>query len=254
MESLREKRIVLTRADGQSAELALMLRAAGADPIIYPTIQIAPLADYSALDAVLQGLNRYAWIVFTSPHAAKVVLERTTLLAHDDRLLSGTKIAAAGTQTLAELHRFDLPIMLAHDDYQPGKFAHAILAQNISRSHLLLPRVETDRVLLRQLLLEGGAFVHEIAVYRAIIASPDVRARLQFRQGFHAILFTSSITVRNLFTLHGEDVSLRVSDAKVVCIGPLTAQTAHDHGLHVDAISPSPTARGLFETLQNLFL
>ncbi len=41
LDPLTGKRVVVTRAEGQSVQLVAMLREAGAVPIVFPTISIA---------------------------------------------------------------------------------------------------------------------------------------------------------------------------------------------------------------------
>src|SRR6266849_3396034 len=53
---LAAKRVVITRAESQSATLAAALRSQGAQVVSLPLIQILPPLDYAPLDSALRGL------------------------------------------------------------------------------------------------------------------------------------------------------------------------------------------------------
>ena len=54
--------------------------------------------------------------------------------------------------------------------------------------------------------------------------------------------FTSSSTVRNFVSLFPqEDVRTLIGSARIGCIGPITAETAREHGLEVAVLPTSYT-------------
>src|SRR6266705_3174183 len=70
---LSGRRIVVTRAREQAAELVDALTKLGAQVIAAPTIRIEPLTDLGALRAALADLSRYDWIAFPSQNTVDVV-------------------------------------------------------------------------------------------------------------------------------------------------------------------------------------
>jgi len=60
-----------------------------------------------------------------------------------------------------------------------------------------------------------------------------------------AIAFTSSSTVRN----YVDAVGVEHVPPVVACIGPVTAQTAEELGLHVDVVAETATVDGLVDAL-----
>ena len=83
------ERIVITRAKAQSAELWQRLHQLGADVIEIPVIEIAPLADYSALDEAIAQLETYEWVVFTSANTVDYFLQRLRACNRDWRAIRG---------------------------------------------------------------------------------------------------------------------------------------------------------------------
>ncbi len=67
--------VVVTRAEASDGPLSSQLRSLGARVLLWPTIEVAPSDDH-ALEAALEHIADFDWIVFTSRQAAPPVLER----------------------------------------------------------------------------------------------------------------------------------------------------------------------------------
>ena len=68
MNGLQGKAIVVTRAPHQADALALLLAEAGAMPMFYPCVDIAPPDDSVPFDAALRAVSagEFAWLALTS--------------------------------------------------------------------------------------------------------------------------------------------------------------------------------------------
>src|SRR5688500_11076439 len=97
---LEGKRIVVTRPVYQAAELETALRECGAEPILYPCIEIAPPEDTSKLDGALRDAasGYYHWLVLTNANAVVILKQRTE--ASGISLPRHLKIAAIGPATV----------------------------------------------------------------------------------------------------------------------------------------------------------
>src|SRR5437016_14341165 len=73
---LQGRRIVVTRAREQAAELVRALEARGAEAVLAPVIRIQPLENLGALRAALTGLSAYRWLGFTSQKPGNIVFDR----------------------------------------------------------------------------------------------------------------------------------------------------------------------------------
>lgn len=250
---LTGRQVVATRAEGQAAEFIALLREAGAVPIIFPTIEIVPLEDYMELDAVLGRLHDYDWAIFTSINGVKSVMARMNVLGKSPTDFNVCNIVAVGATTEAVIREYGINIALRPDEY----VAEAIMAGLAERGPIagkrfLLLRVDTARAVLRDQLIVAGGLVVEVAVYRTAIGKPDAAAFAELRKGADVITFTSSSTVRNFFTLLGDEALTIANKAQIACIGPITAQTAREHGLHVDVVATDYTISGLMRALTDL--
>ncbi|MDD4092147.1 MAG: uroporphyrinogen-III C-methyltransferase, partial [Smithellaceae bacterium] len=79
--------VVITRPERQADDLAKLLAVEGARPIAFPTIAIEPPSDWSELDAALNELESYQWIIFTSANGVHFFFERLRQTGGDVRSL-----------------------------------------------------------------------------------------------------------------------------------------------------------------------
>ena len=94
------KTVMLTRAPAQSVEMAGRLEKLGASVIYCPTIQIVEPTSWEALDAAINRLNHYDWLIFTSANGAEFFFRRLAEKRSDGlSALSSLRICAVGPAT-----------------------------------------------------------------------------------------------------------------------------------------------------------
>ncbi|MEQ9067892.1 MAG: uroporphyrinogen-III C-methyltransferase, partial [Gimesia chilikensis] len=86
-------RIGITRAEEQSEPEIKRALELGAQPVLLPTIEIGPPADWEPVDAAIAGLDEYQWLVFTSANGVNYFLNRLWETGYDARKLAQLKIA-----------------------------------------------------------------------------------------------------------------------------------------------------------------
>ena len=248
---LSGKRIVVTRTRKQAGALTSQLRALGADVIELPTIRIEPPTDLREFGQLVQDAHIYDWIVFTSPNGVDAFFEMFFKLYDDAREIGGAKIAAIGPATAQRVRDFHL-----HVDLQPEVFvAEAVVRefkkQGVENLRILIARAEKARDVLPRELSKLGAIVDEAFAYRTVPETRDITgARQRFlEEGADLITFTSSSTVENFLAL-----SLAwPKGMRVASIGPITSQTARDHGLKIDIEARRHDIGGLVEAIRSFF-
>lgn len=251
---LAGKRVVVTRGEGQSVQFVALLRESGAVPIVFPTINIVPLHDTSELDTALQNLDRYDWAIFTSVNGVKNVLARMQALGISSEAFARCKVAAVGPATEALIRQQGIEVALRPAEYVAEEIMTGLTQDGpIAGKRFLLLRVDVARAVLRDQLVAAGAAVDEVHVYRTAIGEPDAAAYKELRAGVDIITFTSSSTVKNFFTLLGDEAKTIADRATIACIGPITAQTAREMGLNVEIVAADYTVSGLMEALEQYF-
>ncbi|MCJ7511711.1 MAG: uroporphyrinogen-III synthase [Anaerolineales bacterium] len=261
MPSLAGKRVVVTRERSQAGEMAIRLAEAGAVPIVFPTIEIAPMADLGRLDHALHHLDSYDWVVFTSQNGVRIFWERWSRLASsaDSSLVfpPDVRVAAIGPGTAAAIRERGGRVDLVPNEYIAEALVEGLQPRQGLR--VLLPRAESAREALVDGLVALGARVEEIPTYRTLPAAPDRKALAELARGVDAITFTSSSTVRNFVELVGRVRSpdrsrgFPLGSAVIACLGPITASTATSLGLPVDVTAEEYTIDGLVRALEKHF-
>jgi len=266
MKALAGKRIVVTRPRAQAAALSGLLAERGAEPILFPTIEIAPMDDHAELDGAIRRLDQFAWLVFTSVNGVDAFWARLNLIGAT--LSPDLRVAAIGPATAQALEKRAI-----QPAFVPGEYVGEAVAaglDDVAGRRVLLPRADIAREALAVELGQRGAIVHEIAAYRTLPAVPDADGLHELRRGVDAVTFTSSSTVQNFVALlsggpqYVDTAAIRrmgrdgvpmssLGRAASACIGPITAQTAREAGLPVDVIAVEYTTGGLVDALEAYF-
>jgi uroporphyrinogen III methyltransferase / synthase len=243
--SLAGRRVLVTRPRDQAEALARALAARGARAVLFPTIEVRPVADLSRLDRAIDTLSTYDWITFPSPNAVDVVFDR--LLARRVPLPPRLRIAAVGPGTAQALEARG-----ARVDFIPSEFLGQQLGRELTPVHgqrVLLPRAARGRDELAIELARRGASVDEVVVYDTLPASVDPRDLVELERGVDVATFTSPSTVENFFALLGARAVAVLGGASVACIGPVTASAARAFGLTVHLEPAEHSIPGLVAAL-----
>ena len=247
------KKVLVTRSRSQASRLCTLLEQSGANAIELPTIEIGPLEDFSELDATLEKITSYNWVIFASSNAVESVFERLELQGKDARAMAGTTIGAIGPATAQALAKRGIAA-----DFVPSRPVSEAVVQELSSRDwkgvsVLLPSVDIGRDELEKGLAGMGATVNRLAAYRNVpVKGVGDLAKNAFHDGVDVVTFTSSSTVRNLVDmLDGDRSALEASF--IACIGPVTAATCRELGLRVDLEATEHTVEGLVDALANHF-
>lgn len=246
---LAGKRILITRPREQAADLEQRLRELGAIPLAFPTIRIvAPTDHYAALDAALRQLSTFDWAVFTSVNGVHHVWQRLQALDLDAQAFASVRVAAIGPATAQALVVRGVQVAAMPDRYVAEALLDVI--PNPAGQRFLLPRADLARETLRTGLRAAGADVIEVPAYHTARHEPTPEALAALDAGVDILTFTSSSTVRHFVDQVGQERARALSaQALVVAIGPITANTADELGLDIDAVAVEYTVAGLVDAL-----
>ena len=247
MNALESRRVVVTRPAAQSGEICGLLEAAGAVPVLVPTITIAPPFSFEPLDRALRSAAEYDWLVFTSANGARSVLQRTTTLGLDLGRVANLRLAAVGPATRAVLSDAGLTVAAMPSDHRSDQIPESL--GDVDGVRILLPRSDLADDTLPGLLRDMGAGVDAVAAYRTTTQPMTPAGLAAFELGVDAITFTSPSTVRGLLEGLGSARSRLVDDAVVASVGPVTSKAARKLGLRVDVEASESTSRGLVDAL-----
>jgi uroporphyrinogen-III synthase len=229
---LAGKRILITRARHQAGRLAEALEAQGAEVLRLPTIEIIPPETYSHLDAVLEVISGFDWLIVTSANGAAALAERMQFLRIHPHRLQHLQVAAIGPATAVAVGHIGLKVCAMPEEYV-AEAVVAMLKERVSGQRVLLARAAVARDVIPEQLRKCGADIHVVEVYRTVIPADSIElVRTLFGEGKplpDAVTFTSSSTVINFFALLAAAKVERPQGLRAVSIGPVTTRTLHQH-------------------------
>lgn len=244
--------VVVTRMKEQAAALSGPLRAAGAEVIEAPTIELADVEDPAAVDRALRGLSGYAWIVFTSANGVDGLFKRLPPLNLDARALAGVKVAAIGSATAQRLVEYGIRPDLMPKEAVGGSMAQALIRAGVKGRRILLPRADIAREQLPASLREAGAWCDDLPVYRTVCPRSlpaNFLDRLEAGQ-ISWITLTSPSSFANLLKLLGEPRREAFRRVKLASIGPVTTNAVRQAGYEVACEADPHDVPGLLTALR----
>ncbi len=252
------KRVLVTRAREQATSTESLLREAGAEPVVVPTIVLGAPDDPAPLARAVEELRAgaYAWVAFTSANGVERTWEAIAKAGGDARALGASRLAAIGPATAAALERHGLRADVQAKEFKGEGLAEEMLAAmgaaGTPPGRVLVARAAKAREVLPEALRAAGWRVDVVAAYQT---RPPERATVEslvaeLEAGrIDVVTFTSSSTVDNLCELLGPDAVRLLARPHIASIGPVTTGTARARGLRVDVTASHYTLPGLVQDL-----
>jgi uroporphyrinogen-III synthase len=229
---LAGKRVLVTRAPHQAGRVAEALEALGAEVLRLPTVEIVPPETYAHLDAVLEVISGFDWLIVTSANGAAALADRLRFLKIPSDRLKHLQVAAIGPATAVAIGRIGLKVSAMPEEYV-AEAVVAMLRERVAGRRVLLARAAVARDVIPERLRQCGADIHVVETYRTIIPSDSIcKVRNLFAEGMplpDAVTFTSSSTVNNFFSLLAAAQMELPHGLQAVSIGPVTTRTLRQH-------------------------
>jgi uroporphyrinogen-III synthase len=255
--ALTGKRIVVTRAPDQAAELIRALESRGATVLALPTVSFAPPEDAKDFDAALARLAEFDWTLFTSPNAVRFFCRRWRELGNDSATLGSLRgrVAAVGTATAQAAEAEEMRV-----DYiaqtQTGESLGFELRDSMSGKKVLLPRSDRVDDRLPSALCEAGALVSEVVAYRTLCPQTlDKQILTQIRSAqVDAIVFASASAFQNTATFIPVAELVALSErVRFATIGPSTTRALQEAGVRVAIESNDASSAGLVDAIDKYY-
>lgn len=245
------RRIGITRALEQAESSVRQAIELGAEPVLLPMIQILPPQSWDEVDADLENLNSYDWLVFTSANGVRSLLGRLWERGGDARRLGNVRIAAIGPATADALAEFRLRADLVPTSYRAEALADE-LVPHVAGKNVLWARASRGRDVLPDALRTAGAKCRELVVYRnedVETLPPEQLSRIE-RGELDWIVLSSPSIARNLKRTLSPAALARLNDpTRLVSISPVTTDAAKEAGLPIAAEAKLYTWPGIFEAI-----
>lgn len=224
-------RVLVTRE--RPGELGRMLAEHGADVVHVPLIAVTDPPDGGVeLRRELDRLDRYSWLVVTSPAGAERVGDAA---ARHPQL----RLAAVGTVTAQRLAALaDRPV-----DLVPQRQLAEVLAKELidccpEPATILVAQADLAGDTLEIQLSGAGHEVTTVVAYSTVLVEPDVAAT----DGVDVLVLASGSAAEGWVNAFGGQ-----RPPIVVAIGPSTAAKALQTGLKVDSVAADHSLEGLVD-------
>ncbi len=244
------RRILVPRPRSQAAETVAAIRARGAEPVVFPVVELTPPPAPEAFAAAVAGLHHHDWVVFTSANGVTATFAELERQRRDARAFGGARVAAIGPRTAAALERRGIVADRIADAYVAESLADALL-EGGPPGRVLLLRAAEAREVLPERLLAAGCRVDVVAAYetRPIGDAAQAELRALVAAGrVDTVLLTSGSIARAFAAALGP---VRLEHPPLIAsIGPVTSAAARAAGLEVGVEAAVYTVEGLLDALE----
>ena len=237
--------VAVTRARAQASGLAARLRELGAEVLETPAIRIEARELRGELLEAVSRIRDYAVICLTSPNGVSLLFAALEQTGRDARTLAGATVAAIGPGTASELARHGIGADIVPERFVAEGLVEALDPLPVEGRRVLVARAAEARSVLPDALRARGAEVDDVAVYETVAESLG-QAQITALERATYVTFTSSSTVR-FYLASGATIP---ATARVVSIGPVTSDTAREHGLTVHVEAARHDVDGLIQALK----
>lgn len=242
-------KVVVTRPEEKGIYFAKLLDREGFEPILIPTLDLV-------FKDVEVDLDKYDWIVFTSPRGAEGLFR---ILKEDDlKKIMDKKIGAIGVETAKEFKKiFNKDVDVVPEKYTAENLLEALQKVVKEDEKILIPTTPSTRDVLKKNLPN----VDLVFVYSSE-EPKDIKEKLEKlkeivreekENGKKIVLtFTSGLTAKNFFKNSDEELLNLLKDQYVVSIGPITKKNVDKYGF--DSLIPSDeyTINGMLNVIKKL--
>jgi uroporphyrinogen III methyltransferase/synthase len=240
--------VLVTRAREQAAELAAALRSVGAVPVFEPMIELVPNDTPEInrkISSVIEGLDRYRSIVFTSSNAVRFFARALTeMKGQSAELASGTRTFCVGDRTAEAALAAGFPVHVIASGRSDAETLLGQLLQALpaGSGRVLVPGSQIARTVIADGLRAAGAEVDAIPFYvnrRPEIDVAGLRRRLIAGELF-ALTFTSPSTVDHFLSSLDDESREAASQCMIAAIGHTTAKRLESVGLKPTVVPKRP--------------
>lgn len=224
--------VLVTRPAAQAGKLARRIEEAGGKAILLPSIEIAGPADETALEHIIDRLDRFDIAVFISPNAVHHALER--IETRLGRLPSKLLVAAVGAGTARVLAERGYTVAIAPEtQYRSETLLETEELQHVAGKRVVIFRGRGGRTLLADTLRQRGAQVEYAECYQRLRPHTDTsKVEQRWDSGGIDIVITTSVEgLENLNAMLSDAGRALLRETPVVVIGSRMVDACHRLGL-----------------------
>ena len=238
---LAGQRVLITGSRHVVKELEREIVPLGGETVAVSIIESRPLVTES-LKLVLQSVEDYSWLVFTSANGVKLFFEVLQELGVDLRRLMQVKFAVIGKKTGGALRRYGFQYDFAPESFSGADLAKEWIPTLTKKDRILMLRALEGSPVLPEKLTQAGISFTDMPVYETWV---DERRREELNRIVQDVdyITLASGSAAKAFAWMMDDISQ--IPAKIIAIGPTTAAVAEAAGFKVCRSGAEYTAAGM---------
>lgn len=243
--ALMNKKVLVPRGAGQAKSFSQLVEKYGGIPVEIPLIAFRPIEKNHQVQSVLNQMNTYDWVIFTS----NVTVE--TFFSFLKDFSPFPKIAVIGTKTEEVLKEKGLQVEFVPSAYVAEVFVDEFLPKVPRGSRVLIPKGNLAREYISSSLIKNGIYAEEIVIYETYMpmASREKLAGILAEDGLDILTFTSPSTVDHFMEVVQENqLENHLKNCVISCIGPITEKKLRQYGFTVHASPKEYTVKNMIES------
>jgi len=191
-------------------------------------IECVEREDTDMIKQVINGLDQYDWIVFTSGNGIKFFFKKLYAAGFDARMFTNTKFAVIGKASGQRLLEHGIKADLTAETESSAGLLEAFANVDLSGQSILIPTAEVSSNQLPEGLFQAGASPDVLIVYKTVEKEID-DVDLDY---INKILFTSGSIVRAFVNKFGSIPK----HIEPLCLGVPTQTIAKEYGIDAKII------------------
>lgn len=232
--SLQNKTVLNPRAKNSARGFSNTVRKYGGVPVEIPLLAFRPVVPSQAEMAVINNIQAYDWIIFTSNSTVA-----TFFSLYQGERQNLPRVAAIGTKTAQELEEKGVRVEFVPQKYVAEAFVKEFAPLVEKGAKIFLPKGNLARDYIAETLKQQGIIVDEMIIYDTFFPeeSKALLAQKLEEEELDIIPFTSPSTADHFMEIvHEYGLHGKIQSCLFACIGPVARKRAEELGLTIDVV------------------
>ena len=244
--------VLVTRPAHQAQTLSDAIIQQNGQVLMFPTINIEPIADQATLNSTIAQLAKADFAIFTSSNALLYTRDTIANYAPTTKL----RFIAVGPSTHKTLIAAGIePAIYPSQHYNSEGVLDLPELQQITDQRIMIFTGANGRTLIADTLQDRGAIVTTVDCYQRTCPKPPTPTLYErcARAKINAIVSTSQASLRNLWLLMGENNHTQLQQIPLLVISPAMLQLAQRLQWQAPILlAENATDTAILQTLANL--
>ena len=232
--------VLVCRQKHRESKLYKSLLQSGANALLVDTIETKPI-NSDELYLEIKNINKYKWVLLTSPTAVKIFFDYIKNFKVDIRSFYGIKFGVVGPSTGKELEKWGII-----PDFTPSVYNGQTLATEIAPhidGKVLIPRSKKGSSEMLKIFDEKGIKYKNIDLYDTF----PIKGEIESIKDFDYITFTSASNVKGFVG----SIKCSYKNVKAICIGHETEKEAKKWGFET-YVAKEATIKSMIDLIKSL--